>query len=117
MAQAGISLDVNYDLSLWDFTISSNTGIKRPGCCGFGAFSYDYDHYFDDTWWHITNGHWRIGFLFGGQLSYHFTPWLYGGIAPELEFLSDVHNDDWFILIGRGNIQALGCQFSLGVNF
>lgn len=117
MTQAGISLDVYYDLFLQTFTISSNTGIKRPGCCSLGKFSYDYTSYFDKTWQHLTNGHWRIGFLFGGQLSYHFTPWLYGGIAPELEFLSDVHNDDQFILIGRGTIKSLSCRFSLGVNF
>ncbi|MCO6487218.1 MAG: hypothetical protein J5I98_02315 [Phaeodactylibacter sp.] len=117
MAQSGVSLDIFYDLSLRNFTIPSNTGIKRPGCCGFGKFSYDYSHYFDNTWLHLTNGHWRIGVLFGGQLSYHFTPWLYGGITSELEFLSRVHNDDWFIFIGAENIKALGCQFSLGLNF
>lgn len=116
-AQAGISLDINYDLYLQTFIVSNNTGIKGPGCCGFGKYAYEYDQYLDDTWLHLASGHWRIGVILGGQLSYQFTPWLYGGIAPELEFLSRIHNDDQFILIGAGNIQALACQVSLGVNF
>ncbi len=112
----GLSLDFFNKMTVQDYIIEKNTGLKRPGCCT--AFFYgEGESYFNRSYNNLKKMNARIGLLLAVRFDFKMSERLFFAVKPEIEYLtssliSKTKKNRTYI--PHGSIFLLNAQFEIG---